>query len=407
MSEVVERFLRYAAIDTQSAEDAECFPSTDKQKSLARLLAAELAEMGAADVYFDEDKCYVYAAIPATDGGKQPKVLGFISHMDTSPEVSGANVKPQFWENYDGGEIVLSVEKGIVLSPEVFPELRGYIGKTLITTDGNTLLGADDKAGVAEIMTMAQELLSHPEIPHGRIAVAFTPDEEVGGGVDFFDLERFGADYAYTVDGGGIGELEYENFNAASADVEIHGVSVHTGEAKNKMKNASYIAMEFDGMLPAKERPEYTEGYEGFFCLMSMSGDIENASLSYLIRDHDKACFADRKALVERAALSLNNKYGEGTVTLSVRDSYYNMREKIEPFMFLVDNAKRAMESLGITPAVKPIRGGTDGARLSYMGLPCPNICTGGHNFHGRYEFVCAESMEQIVKLLTLLACGE
>lgn len=405
---VVERFLRYAAVDTQSAEDAECFPSTEKQKNLAAMLAVELKGMGASEVFFDEEKCYVYGVIPATDGGARKETLGFIAHMDTSPEVSGANVRPQFTRNYDGGDIVLNAEKGIVLIPGVFPELKGYIGKTLITTDGNTLLGADDKAGVAEIMTMAQELLAHPEIPHGRIAVAFTPDEEVGGGVDHFDLERFGADYAYTVDGGGIGELEYENFNAASADITVRGVSVHTGEAKNKLKNAAVIAQEFNTLLPENQRPENTEGYEGFFCLMSIEGDIENASLSYLIRDHDKAKFEQKKALAAAAAETLNAKYGAGTVTVQIKDTYYNMREKIEPeYMFLIDNAKAAMEQLGITPKIKPIRGGTDGARLSYMGLPCPNICTGGHNFHGRYEFVCAESMEKIVQLLTLLARGK
>lgn len=406
-SEVVERFLRYAAIDTQSAEDAECFPSTEKQKELARLLSRELCEMGAADVFFDEENCYVYAAIPATDGGKQPHTLGFIAHMDTSPEVSGENVRPQFVENYDGGDIVLNEEKGIVLSPTVFPELKDYIGKTLITTDGNTLLGADDKAGVAEIMTMARALLSHPEVPHGRIVVAFTPDEEVGGGVDRFDIKRFGADYAYTVDGGGIGELEFENFNAASAEISVRGVSVHTGEAKNKLKNAALIAQEFNALLPEDERPENTEGYEGFFCLMHIEGDIESASLSYLIRDHDREKFEQKKALVFACAEKLNGKYGAGTVTVKVKDSYYNMREKIEPFMFLIENAKAAMAKLGITPRIQPIRGGTDGARLSYMELPCPNLCTGGHNFHGRYEFVCAESMEQIVELLLLLARGE
>lgn len=407
MTEVVERFLRYAAIDTRSEEDAACFPSTEKQKNLARLLAEELREMGAADVFFDEKLCYVYAAIPANDGGASGKTLGFIAHMDTSPEVTGENVRPQFTENYDGGDIVLNAEKGLVLSPERFPELRGYVGKTLIHTDGNTLLGADDKAGVAEIMTMAHTLLSNPEIPHGRIAIAFTPDEEVGGGVDHFDLARFGADYAYTVDGGGLGELEYENFNAASADIVINGVSVHTGEAKNKLKNAALIAQEFNALLPENERPENTEGYEGFFCLMRIKGEIERAELSYLIRDHSREKFEQKKAMIAEIAKKLNRKYGAGTVEAKVTDSYYNMREKIEPeFMFLIDNAKAAMEKLGITPKILPIRGGTDGARLSYMGLPCPNICTGGHNFHGRYEFVCAQSMEKITELLVLLAQG-
>lgn len=404
MSEsVLSRFLRYVRIDTQSDENAASFPSTEKQKALARILAAELSSLGAADVFFDETFGYVYAKIPATDGGRQPHVLGFIAHMDTSPAAPGAPVSPQVVTQYDGGEIPLSGTA--TLSPEQFPELRDYIGKTLVTTDGTTLLGADDKAGVAEIMTMAAELLAHPEIPHGPIAIAFTPDEEVGAGVDHFDLSRFGADYAYTVDGGALGEVEYENFNAAGATISFSGISVHPGDAKNKMKNAAGIAMEFAALLPRDETPETTEGYEGFFHLTNMEGETERASLSYIIRDHDRAKFEDRKVRFAAAVDTINERYGAGTACAEIRDSYYNMREKIEDgYLFLVENAKEEMRALGVTPRIQPIRGGTDGARLSYMGLPCPNLCTGGHNFHGRFEYCCVESMEIIVALLVRLA---
>lgn len=400
---VTERFLNYVKVDTQSAEDADCFPSTEKQKNLGRMLYKELQELGADDVYMDANG-YVYAKIPATDGGASGRTIGFLSHMDTSPDASGADVKPGIHRNYDGGDIVLNGEKGILLSPKDYPELLRYVGKTIITSDGTTLLGADDKAGVAEIMTMAEYLLNNPQYPHGPVAIAFTPDEEVGRGVDFFDLARFGADVAYTVDGGALGELEYENFNAASLNVKVHGINVHPGDAKGKMKNAIRIATEYDGLLPKEQKPELTEGYEGFFHLMHFSGCVEEAELSYIIRDHDLTRFNEKKATAEAIGRRLNEIYGAGTVETTVTDSYYNMRGKIEPeHMDLIENAKARMEELGITPVVRPIRGGTDGARLSFMGLPCPNLCAGGHNFHGRFEFCVEESMEAIVRLLIAL----
>lgn len=405
--EVLERFINYVKIDTQSAEETESFPSTEKQKNLAKVLVRELRELGAEDVGMDANG-YVYARIPATDGGREKRTIGFLAHMDTSPDASGEDVKPTIVSNYDGGDILLNAEKNIVLSPKVYPELAQYVGKTVVTTDGTTLLGADDKAGVAEIMTMAEYLLTHPEAKHGPVAIAFTPDEEVGRGVDFFDLKRFGADYAYTVDGGGLGELEYENFNAASLKVVVHGINVHPGEAKNKMKNAVRIAEEFDGMLPASEKPELTEGYEGFFHLMQFTGDVEHAELQYILRDHDRSLFEEKKRLAENIGGCLNLLYGEGTVEVQLKDSYYNMREKIAPdYMFLIENAEAKMEALGITPKIQPIRGGTDGARLSFMGIPCPNLFTGGHNYHGRFEYCIAESMELAVKLLLSLVSAE
>ena len=404
MTEVIERFLRYVKIDTQSDEDAGTHPSTAKQFDLARLLYKELTDMGADDVFLDEVHCYVYAKIPANDGGSQPKTLGFIAHMDTSPEASGENVKPRIIDDYDGGDITLNEQQGIVLKTDVFPEIKAYVGKRLIVTDGTTLLGADDKAGVAEIMTMSHRLLTDNSIKHGQIAIAFTPDEEIGAGTDNFDLARFGADYAYTVDGGGIGELEYETFNAASADITVQGVNVHTGEAKNKMINAARLAAEFDSLLPPEQKPEFTEGREGFFHLMNIEGSTERATLSYLIRDHDRSKFEAKKALIAKLTDILNLRYGEGIVTAEVKDTYYNMREKIEPdFMFLVDNVSECMRKLDIEPKIQPIRGGTDGSSLSFKGLPCPNICTGGHNYHGRYEYCCADSMEKITELLVML----
>lgn len=404
MKNVTERFIKYVQYDTQSSEESTAFPSTDKQKILGKELYEEIKELGLKDAFFDEKYGYVYGTIPATDNGANKEVLGFIAHMDTSPETSGKDVKPQFVYNYDGKDILLSKET--VMSTALYPELLQYKGQTLITTDGTTLLGADDKAGVAEIMAMAEYLVEHPEIPHKEIRIGFTPDEEVGAGVDYFDVKRFGADYAYTVDGGGIGELEYENFNAAALKVKVNGVTVHPGEAKNKMKNSQLIAMEFNNRLPKNEKPEYTSGYEGFFHLCDMKGCVEETELSYIIRDHDRAKFEKKKALAEEIARGLNAEYGEGTVEISMKDSYYNMREKIEDGnMFLVENAVDAMKKLGIEPKVSPIRGGTDGARLSFMGLPCPNICTGGHNYHGRFEYVCVESMEKITKLLVKLAC--
>lgn len=398
MKTVVERFLTYVALDTQSVEDADCFPSSEKQKRLAELLVEELKEIGAQQPRMDEYG-YVYATIPATAGGKAP-VLGFLSHMDTSPALSGANVKPRIVTKYDGGEIVLNEAEGIVMNPQMFPKLGSQIGEDLIVTDGTTLLGADDKAGIAEIMTMAELLLSDPSLPHGTIQLAFTPDEEVGAGVDHFNLKQFGAEFAYTVDGGGLGELEYENFNAASGRLKVHGCSIHPGSAKGKMVNALLVGMEFQSMLPAFENPAYTEGYEGFFHLDHMSGNVEEAELIYIIRDHDRERFEKKKERFEKTAAFLNEKYGAGTVECCVRDSYYNMKEKVEPYPFLIDHVVQAMKRLDITPVITPIRGGTDGARLSFLGLPCPNLCTGGQNYHGKYEYASVQEMEQVVKLL-------
>lgn len=405
MHEVTERFLRYAAIDTQSEEDTDRHPSTEKQKELGRLLTKELLEMGISDAGFDEENCYVYAHLPASEGvSGDGKTLGFLAHMDTSPEVSGKNVKPLITENYDGSDIILNKETHTVLSTEVFPELKNYKGQTIISTDGTTLLGSDDKSGVAEIMTMLHGFILHPEKKHGRIAVCFTPDEEVGRGVDRIDLKRLDADYAYTVDGGALGELEYENFNAASVKVAVSGVSVHPGEAKGTLKNAALIALEFIALLPEKERPENTEGYEGFYHLTGISGSTESAEFSLIVRDHDREKFEEKKNLVKKIRDELQKKYGEDSILVTIKDSYYNMREKIEPeYSFLIDKAKEAMEAVGIVPKIQPIRGGTDGARLSYMGLPCPNLCAGGHHFHGRFEYVPAESMEKIVEFLTEL----
>lgn len=404
MSKVIDRLLEYVKIDTQSDGASKTTPSSQKQHHLAKLLTKELEEMGAQEITYDEEHCYVYATVPASEGCENTPVLGFISHMDTASPVSGANVKPRVVENYDGGDILLNKEKNIWMKAEEFPNLAKHKGKDLIVTDGTTLLGADDKAGVAEIMSMAEYFLSHPECKHGKIRVGFTPDEEIGRGTDHFDVALFGADIAYTVDGGPIGELEYENFNAASAELKVYGRSVHPGSAKNAMKNAILIAMEFQNMLPEFQNPMYTEGYEGFFYLDSITGDVEETTSEYIIRDHDRTLFEQKKQLFEKTAEYLNFKYGAGTVETKVEDSYYNMKEVIEPHMYLIDNAKKCMEELGITPVVSPIRGGTDGARLSFMGLPCPNLCTGGENFHGRYEFACVQSIEKIVELLVRIA---
>lgn len=406
MEKVTDRFLRYVQIDTQSDEEGTGTPTTAKQHELARLLVEELTEMGAEEITYDKEHCYVYASIPATEGMEEKPVMGFISHMDTSPAVSGANVRPQIITAYDGEDIVLNSGLGIVMKTADFPELKEYQGKSLIVTDGTTLLGADDKAGVAEIMTMAEYLLSHRDVPHGKLRIGFTPDEEVGAGADHFDVKLFSADCAYTVDGGKLGELEYENFNAAGARVTFHGRSVHPGDAKNKMKNALLTAMEFQGMLPVSENPMYTEKYEGFYHLDALNGDIERAVADYIIRDHSREKFEQKKALFEKAGAFLNEKYGEGTVEIELKDSYYNMKEIIEDHMELIDHAMEAMREAGVEPVVVPIRGGTDGARLSYMGLPCPNLCTGGHNFHGRFEYICIESMEAVVRILLNLARG-
>lgn len=401
MRSVKERFLEYIALDTQSQDDVEEVPSTKKQWQLADRLVEELKQIGASDVHTGEH-CYVYATIPATCDKERP-VLGFIAHMDTATAMSGKDVKAKVIA-YQGGDIVLNEALGIVMKAEQFPALADEIGKDVIVTDGTTLLGADDKAGVAEIMTMAEYLLANPQIPHGEIKIGFTPDEEVGRGVDFFDVEGFGADGAYTVDGGAVGELEYENFNAAAAKVKIHGTSIHPGSAKGQMKNALLIGMELEGMLPQEQKPAYTEGYEGFFHLDTMEGSVEEAGMVYIIRDHDRAKFEVKKQLFTRVVEFLNAKYGGGTVELSLKDSYYNMKEKLAGHMELVENAKAAMEKLGITPHICPIRGGTDGARLSYMGLPCPNLCTGGYNCHGKFEYISVQDMEKVVELLVCLA---
>ena len=398
MTETTERFLRYVKIDTQSEEGHETTPSTQKQFDLARLLVSELTALGAEDVFLDEALCYVYAKIPANIETDCPK-LGFIAHMDTSPAVSDENVTPVITENYDGSPIAMG-SSGLVLSPEDYPSLLDYVGQTIICTDGNTLLGGDDKAGIAIIMSLVKYLREHPEFRHGEIRVGFTPDEEVGMGVSGFDIGRFDADYAYTVDGGPVGSCDFECFNAANAEVTVNGRSIHPGSAKGLMKNALNIAAEFHAMLPAAERPEYTEGYEGFFHLDSMSGDVDSARMSYIIRDHDREMFESRKKLFLNAAEYINSRYGSGTVNVDLRDSYYNMREIILENFHLVENARQAYRNLGIDLLPPdPVRGGTDGATLSFRGLPCPNLSTGGHNMHGRYEFIAAESMDTMVEV--------
>ncbi len=391
---LIERFLRYVRIDTESVPDVQQYPSSEKQKDLLSLLNSELAEMGIS-AHMDEYG-YVYAVIPANV--QCDYTLGFIAHVDTSSAVSGKNVKPVVTRNYDGKDIALA--EGRTLSPVDFPDLANHIGQTVISSDGTTLLGADDKAGVAAIMQLAQTLATHSEIPHGKIVIAFTPDEEVGRGTDFFDVKGFGADGAYTVDGGGAGELEYENFNAASAKVKVTGLSVHPGSAKNVMINANLILMELQGMLPVEQNPRYTSGYEGFFHLDSMQGTCDEATAYYIIRDHDRDKFERKKKLFEEVVAFLNAKYGEKTVEVEIEDSYYNMKEKVLPHIHLVENAVKAMEKAGVTPKVVPIRGGTDGARLSYEGLPCPNLFTGGYNCHGRYEYAVAEEMDKCLQVL-------
>jgi len=403
MSKVVDYLLKYVEFDTQSQPETKVCPSTDKQFELAKYLKNQMEEMGLKDVSMS-DRCYVYGTIPATCDADCPTV-GFLAHMDTSCDYPDDPTRPQIVKNYDGGDIILNKENGIVMSPAMFPFLKNYIGQDLITADGNTLLGADDKAGIAEIMCMAEYLLAHPEIPHGTIKVAFTPDEEIGHGVDFFDVPGWGADVAYTVDGGAWGSMEYETFNAAGLKVIIHGQNIHPGSAKGKMVNSVLIGMEYESMLPSFDKPQNTEGYEGFFHLNNMSGCVEETVLNYIVRDHDMAKFEERKALAQKVGDFLNAKYGEGTVEVIINDSYYNMAEKIRPHMYLLDIAAEAFKELGVdAPVISPVRGGTDGSRLSYMGLPCPNLCTGGHNFHGKYEFVCIQSMEKIVELLIKIA---
>jgi tripeptide aminopeptidase len=401
MEDVLSRFLRYVQIDTQSREsDDGKQPTTEKQFDLARMLARELEDMGAEQVYLDETYCYVYARIPANlPEGRTAPTVGFIAHMDTSPAVSGANVKPRVLE-YAGGDIDLSGDGTYVLRPADFPILDRFKGHELVVTDGSTLLGGDDKAGVAEIMTLAETLLTTPELKHGEVSIAFTPDEEVGMGVAHFDLDRFRADFGYTVDGGSLGGMEYENFNAASLRVKVRGRSTHTGAAKNAMVNAVLLAMEYASMLPPEERPEHTEGREGFYHLDSIQGDVEACRLDYIIRDHDLEKFRARKNRTLAIADYLNGKYGSGTFTVELRDSYFNMKEKVLPHMEIVDAALAAMKDLDIQPFISPIRGGTDGAMLSYRGLPCPNLCTGGQNCHSRYEFVSVPDMRKVVQLL-------
>ena len=394
MATVIDRFLRYVSFDTCPDENSETCPSTAKQKILGAALVEEMKAMGIADAYMDENG-YVYGTVP---GDPDLPTIGLIAHMDTAPDLSGADVKPRIVP-FDGSDIVLNKELGYVLREADFPNLKLHHGKHLIVTDGTTLLGADDKAGVAEILTAAEYLLT--EKPrHATLRIGFTPDEEIGRGADRFNVEGFGADFAYTSDGGTIGEIEFENFNAAGVKVEVKGRNIHPGSAKNKMVNSQLIAMEFQSMLPVHQRPEATEGYEGFILLTSMEGVVEETKLSYIIRDHDMDKFLEKKAIMEFAAAFINRKYGEGTLTITIRDSYFNMRQKIEPVMHIVDRAAQAMRRVGMEPVAVPIRGGTDGARLSYMGLPCPNLCTGGDNYHGRFEYIPTEDMEQCVKML-------
>lgn len=395
--DITQRFLNYTQFDTQSSEDSQTVPSTPKQLVFAEYLKKELEDEGLSDVEMDENG-YIYATLKANTKKKIP-TIGFISHYDTSPDCSGANIHPRIVKNYDGGDIVLS--EGIVSSPTKFPELKAHVGEDLIVTDGHTLLGADDKAGIAEIVQAMCWLRDHDEVKHGDIRVAFNPDEEIGMGAHHFDVKKFGCEWAYTMDGGDLGDLEYENFNAASAKIHIKGVSVHPGYAKGKMVNANRLATEFATMLPASETPEETEGYEGFYHLLGIQSNIESATLSYIIRDHDRDRFEDRKDFIEDCVAKMNEKYGEGTVTADVKDQYYNMKEKIDPNMHVIDIVVKAMQECGVPPKVEPIRGGTDGAQLSFKGLPCPNIFAGGVNFHGPYEFVSVQVMEKAMQVVT------
>jgi len=396
---VLERFLKYVSFGTNSDEDSASCPSSDSQLVLGRELARELRELGVEGAHLDEYG-YVYGFIPATEGHENDPTIGFIAHMDTSPAVCGEGIRPRI-VHYNGGDIRLN--ESTVLSPKEYPALNDRVGDMLVVTDGTTLLGADDKAGIAEIFSACEYLAEHPEISHGAISVCITPDEEIGRGADRFDLEKFGADWAYTIDGGELGEIEYECFNAASADVTVHGLNIHPGDAKNKMKNAALLATEFASLLPPAETPAHTEGYEGFFHLCSVSGDETEAKLKYIVRDHDREKFENRKRLLRDTAAYLNGVYGAGTFEVSLRDSYYNMKEKILPHMFIVENAREAMRRCGVTPRDKAIRGGTDGARLSYEGLPCPNLSTGGANYHSVHEYVSVSAMETMVRVIVEL----
>jgi tripeptide aminopeptidase len=403
---ILERFLRYVRVDTQSDYDSTQYPSSKKQLILAEMLAEELNQIGLTDISFD-NYGYVMATLPSNIEKNVP-VIGFLSHMDTSPDMSGSNVNPRLVDNYNGEDILLNESTGLTLKTSDFPEIKQYKGQTIITTDGSTLLGADDKAGIAEIMTAVEYLVSHPEIKHGTVRVGFTPDEEVGRGVDYFDVRKFGAEYAYTIDGGEIGELEYENFNAAKALIKIQGRNIHPGSAKDKMINSLLIAKEFIDMLPVGQRPEFTTDYEGFFHLTKIEGTVENSVIEYIIRDHDRQKFEYKKALIEDIASLLNRKYPDGTVKPEIKDQYFNMREKIEPVFHIVEIALKAIKEVGIQVKTVPIRGGTDGSRLSYMGLPCPNIFTGGHNYHGKFEYIPLESMvaatNVIIRIVSLYA---
>lgn len=405
MEKILDRFLRYVSVDTQSDENSESQPSSAKQLDLLRMLRDELTAMGV-EATLDEYG-YVMATLPSNIDRKMP-VVGFIAHVDTSPDASGANVRPQIIENYDGGDIALKGVPGLFLKPSEFPELLAHKGETIITTDGTTLLGADDKAGVAEIMNAVQYMVEHPEFKHGEIRIGFTPDEEIGRGVVKFDVKKFGAEYAYTMDGGEVGELEFENFNAASAKIHIQGRNVHPGYAKGKMKNAILIGMELNSLLPVQQRPEFTEGYEGFFHIISFKGSVEEADFGYIIRDHDRAKFEEKKEVIGKCVAFINEKYGEGTASLEVKDQYYNMRQQVEPYYFIVEKAVKAMEMEGIEVRIQPIRGGTDGANLSFKGLPCPNIFAGGLNFHGKMEFAPLESIEKasrvVLNIISLFA---
>jgi len=400
MESILDKFLRYVKIDTASDPDSESQPSTNKQLALSSLLVEELKALGVSDVTLDEYG-YVMATIPSNlPEGKTAKKIGFIAHVDTAPDASGANVNPQIIKDYDGTDILINSEKQLSLKVADFPELLKYKGQTIITTDGTTLLGADDKAGVAEIMYGVQYIMMHPEFLHGEIKIGFTPDEEIGRGVDKFDVERFGAEYAYTFDGGEIGELEYENFNAAGAKVYIQGCNIHPGYAKDKMVNAILLASEFNSLLPVNQRPEFTQHYEGFFHIVRFDGTVEQAMIQYIIRDHSFEKFEEKKSLIQKCIDFMNEKYGAGTFKLDMKDQYYNMRKEVEPHYHIVEKAVRAMEMAGVKPHIKPIRGGTDGARLSFMGLPCPNIFAGGHNFHGKFEYIPLESMEKASEIM-------
>lgn len=402
MNSLVERFLKYVQIDTDSNPESNACPSSEIQWDLAKVIVEDLKALGMEDITLDEN-CYIMATLPANCDEDIP-AIGFIAHMDTAPSYNGRGVKPRIVENYNGEDIVLNSEENVVLSPKDFAHMKNYIGQDLIVTDGSSLLGADDKAGIVEIIEAIKYLKEHPEIKHGVVKVGFTPDEEIGRGADLFDVQKFDCKFAYTVDGGELGELEYENFNAASATVKIQGRDIHPGSAKNSMINSIMIAMELNAMLPCDQRPEHTENYEGFFLLDELTGTVENTKMEYIIRDHSMRKFNEKKIIIKDAVQYLAKKYKDAKIEIEVKDSYYNMREKIEPVMYIIDLAKKSMEELEIAPNIRPIRGGTDGARLSYRGLPCPNLFTGGHNFHGKFEYICIQSMEKARDLIVKIA---